>query len=83
MQKRLIRRNYSFALKVIRSTPVARLEVLHDVHTARVERGEQDLMVWNVTPVDYNYVVSVVLQYERRLERWNKKIAQLDIYRLH
>ena len=54
----------------IRLTPVTCLEVLNDVQAARIERREQarqadDLMLWNMTPVVYNYVVSVVLQYTR------------------
>ncbi len=55
-------------------TPVARFEVLNDIQTARVERREQarqtnDLMLWNVTPVVNNYVVTVVLQYAGRFEK--------------
>ncbi len=64
-------RRGSFQVVEITLTPVARLEVLNDVQTARVERRKQvrqanDLMLWNVTPVVYNYVVSVVLRYARR-----------------
>jgi hypothetical protein len=65
---------YPVAQKEIRITPVARLEVFNDVQTTRVERREQarqanDLMLWNVTPVVYNYVVSIVLQHGRRFEK--------------
>ena len=53
-------------IEELRITPVAGLDALNNVQTARVERREQtrqagDLVLWNVAPIVYNNVVSVVL----------------------